>query len=155
MAARAQALREVRVWVLVALAYMLLRAVLPVVETRLAPVVSEITVVSAEDAGAGWTRAVVEADKFRDCPRWRRIEWFLGPRYGGGPQVQAYFEDPPQMRPTGKLRWEGLMVRLDKETLLNNSHGDAFHDCYGWELWLSKSFYFDSPAEEVGETPED
>lgn len=144
VAAGRQARREGRIWVLVLPLLLAVWIFSPAAETRLMPVVTEATIVSAQDAGNGWTRLIVEAEKLRDCD-WRKIEWFLGTRGEGGPRVQAYFEDPPTIRGVGVLRWEGLMVRLPEGLIRSQSYGDVLHECYGPSIGMTRSWYYTSP----------
>lgn len=140
-AAAAQAWRELRIMAICAPLLALAVLIFPRAETRLYPVVTEVTVLSATDAGNGWTRLEVEADKLRDCD-WRGIVWFMGQRGGRSAPVRAYFSDPPQIRHIGRLHWSGLMVELPRETVLRNSYGDVLHECRGPMLGQTRSRFF-------------
>lgn len=140
-AAGEQAMRELRIMSLTVPLLALVWIIVPRAETRLYPVVTEVTVLSATDAGDGWTRIEVEADKLRDCD-WRGIVWFMGQRGGRSAPVRAYFSDPPQIRHVSRLHWSGLMVELPRETVLHNSYGDVFHECWGPMLGQTRSRFF-------------
>lgn len=140
-AAGEQAMRELRIMSLIVPLLALVWIVVPRAETQLYPVVTEVTVLSATDAGDGWTRLEVEADKLRDCD-WRGIAWFMGQRGGRSTPVRAYLSDPPQIRHIGRLHWSGLMVELPREAVLRNSYGDVLHECWGPMLWQTRSRFF-------------
>lgn len=140
-AAGEQAMRELRIMALIVPLFAMVWIVVPRAETQLYPVVTEVTVLSATDAGGGWTRLEVEADKLRDCD-WRGVVWFMGHRGGRSTPVRAYLSDPPQIRHVGRLRWSGLMVELPRETVLRNSYGDVLHECLGPMLWQTRSRFF-------------
>lgn len=140
-----QAKREAFVWVRAIPILLVIWVVWPGLETRVWPVITEIDILSAEDAGGGWTKMEVEADKLRDCD-WRAIEWFVGQRGHRNAQVQANFLDAPEVRSIGRLHWDGLMIRLPLDVILTNSFGNVYHECYGENLGRTKSFYYTSPG---------
>lgn len=72
-----------------------------------------------------WTAT---AWKNRDCD-FRGLDWFLGSDVGRGPEVVAYFIDKPQERSTGLLEWDGLVIDLDPQQVLHNSHAFVDHTC--------------------------
>lgn len=140
-----QAKREAFVWVRAMPILFAVWVLWPGVETRFWPVVTEIDILRADDAGGGWSRLQVEADKLRDCD-WRAVEWFVGHRGGRNSKVDARFDDPPEVRGVGRLHWDNLMVRLPVGTILDDSFGNVFHECYGENLGRTKSRYYTSPG---------
>lgn len=143
-AAVRQAMRKLRIIGLIVPLLVMVWIIVPRAETRLYPVVTEVTVLSATDAGGGWTRLEVEADKLRDCD-WRGISWFMGRRGGRSAPVRAYFSDPPQIRHVGRLHWSGLMVELPRDVVLRHSYGDVLHECWGPMLGQTRSRFFTGP----------
>lgn len=140
-AAAAQAWRELRIMAICAPLLALAVLIFPRAETELFPVVTEATVISAEDAGGGWTRLEVEAEKLRDCD-WRGVSWHFGTRGWRSVAVRAYFEDPPQIRAPGLLHWSGLMVELPRDQVMRASFGDVTHECLGGAFGLTRSRFF-------------
>lgn len=140
-AARDQAKREGRIWLWLLPVFAGIWLFSLSAETRIWPVITEATIISAAPAGDGWTRLGVEAEKLRVCD-WRSVEWFLGRRGTGGPKVQAYFADKPEIRGLGILRWDGLMVRLPEDVIRTHSYGDVLHECYGPSFGETRSRYF-------------
>lgn len=134
-------MRELRIMALTVPLLVMVWLIVPRAETRLYPVVTEVTVLSATDAGDGWTRLEVEADKLRDCD-WRGIVWFMGQRGGRSTPVRAYFSDPPQIRHVRRLHWSGLMVELPRDVVLRHSYGDVLHECWGPMLGQTRSRFF-------------
>ncbi|ATG47584.1 hypothetical protein CEW89_08355 [Celeribacter ethanolicus] len=101
-AALDQAAHEGRILMMIVPALVLFWVFAPKLETAYFPVVTEAELVAIEDAGDGWSRLEVRAEKLRECD-WRAVEWHLGTRDGSSVPVRAYFEDAPQMREIGAL----------------------------------------------------
>lgn len=77
------------------------------------------------------------AQKLRDC-EFVRIEWFLGQRAGGRVLISAEFLDAPQIRPLGIIELDRLVIALDQDAVLSNSHADVIHKC-PWRPWQTRS----------------
>lgn len=106
------------------------------VEGSFHPVVGRATLVQATTfpPPAYRTKWSATANKYRDCD-FKGIEWFLGPRGGRRVQVRAEFMDRPQVRGQGVLFWDQLVIWLDPQETVENSHADVLHDCgLSWQV---------------------
>lgn len=112
------------------------------IEGRFFPVVSPVVLTDPQPLPPPAFQHVWrgEADKLRDCS-YRKVHWYYGPRGGADVQVSASFLDRPQIRSTGRLVWDGLIIGLEPDAVLKNSHADVYHQCPG-RPWLTVTRYY-------------
>lgn len=110
-------------------------------EGRLFPVVSRAELISSRSYPPPVFRTiwVARAFKYRNC-QYLRTEWFLGPRDGARVLVPAEHVDAPEVRGPGLLQWEGLVIWLEPEAVLQNSHADVIHRCHF--LWETRTPFY-------------
>lgn len=84
-----------------------------------------------------------EAVKLRNCEYLGpgALQWRLGQRHGASVPVVAIYEDAPQIRGPGVLRWSGLLISLDPSEVHANSYADVLHQC-PWRWWPTRSRFF-------------
>jgi hypothetical protein len=112
----------------------------PAIETRYFPVVTNfhITKIVAVDGGS---MVSAEADKVRECPRWRLTLWYYGQRDGGNvPLPTMQHLDPPRVNGTGRVKWERIFVPVPPDQI-KNTFSDAYHACWPWEWWTRSELY--------------
>lgn len=89
-----------------------------------------------------------QAIKLRDCTPVDQnagLEWFLGSKNDSTEvRANAFFQDKPQDRGTGVLRWKDLVITMPTEDVLNFSHAYVYHDCGGFRWWKVKTLFYDS-----------
>ena len=88
------------------------------------------------------TRWRGESVKQRAC-EFVRLEWFLGPRKGPHVQITSEFVDQPQIRGTGLIQWDGIVVSLPPSEVLANSYADIIHQC-PYRPWETRTRFYDS-----------
>jgi hypothetical protein len=116
----------------------------PVIETRFFPVVTNfhITKIVAYEGGS---MISAEADKVRDCPRWRQTLWYYGTRGADNvPLPTMQHLDKPKVNGIGKLEWQRIFVPVPPEDI-PHTFSDAYHACWPWEWW-TRSELFNPPA---------
>ena len=120
--------------VLFAIAFMPLGAI----EGALSPVTDRITITSVTPTDGGVVISA-EALKHRDCLRWVRTEWYYGDRGSDAivPMPTAKHLDKPQLRPSGKIQWDGIFVPVPD---LENTHANVIHKCHS--LWNTVTPYW-------------
>lgn len=124
------------------------------IEGRYFPVTTQIALTAPEVMPPPeWrTRWHGTATKLRECDP-VQLEWFLGPRGGRRVMVTAVFQDPPEVRDMGELEWDAVVISLDEQAVLTNSHADMLHDC-GWP-WLTRTAFYDPEISEGDQAYDD
>jgi hypothetical protein len=115
-----------------------------VVEGRLFPVMGPLTVYDPQPLPPPSYQFVWKgyADKLRDC-RYIRTEWFLGKRGGQHVGVNMGYTDPPTVRLSGRLHWDGIRIALSPDEVLGNSYAMVYHRCPG-RWWDTATVFYDS-----------
>ena len=136
---------KLTIGLLTAIAALIIHNVGGIIEGRIAPVTSalEISAPTPYPPPSYRTKWRGKAKKLRNC-RFVRLEWYLGPRNGNHVQVQIEVTDEPRIRETGEIEWEGIVVSLPPDEVLQNSHADFVHSC-PYRPWLVRTRVFDSP----------
>lgn len=79
-----------------------------------------------------------------------KMRWYNGERGGFYTPATSMFLDAPEVRPTGELFWDSLVVSLDPFELENNSFAFVYHNCpvriFGITLleYEVRSLFYDS-----------
>ena len=118
------------------------------IEGRLFPVMGTLEIHDPEEADdRSVTKWKGHAEKLRNC-NFVRLEWYLGPRNGRHVIVdrEAAFTDKPQIRSTGRLHWEGILVHLSPKATRENSFADVIHRC-PWRPWEVRTRFYTSSNE--------
>ncbi len=108
------------------------------------PVMGPLTIFdpSAAPPPAHPTSGRGKAGKRRGC-NFVRLEWYLGPRNGRHVEVQFQFTDPPMLRETGELEWDGMVVSLAPQETLGYRYADVVHQCL-WRPSLPRTPFCES-----------
>ena len=111
------------------------------IEGRFFPVMGDLTIGNPvpfppPDYRSKWEG---DAQKLRNCS-WVRTEWYLGDRGGNRVRVNFEYTDPPKLRETGNLHWNGMLISLDIGSVQSASHSDVIHKCHG--LWETRTPWF-------------
>lgn len=98
------------------------------------PVLSPLTIeLISEYTGPNTTIIKGHAQRYRGECDWKAADWYLGPVSGKSVPVEVSFLDKPEIRPSGLMEWEGVIIGLSPEQVLANSHGYARYVCY--KIW--------------------
>lgn len=100
------------------------------VEPKVKPVITPLQITSVEKIGPNTTRIKGNATRLRNCD-FIQLNWYLGRRGGQVAKVRVAFEDKPQIRDEGHTEWEGIIVGLLPDQIINNSHANVVYRCWG------------------------
>lgn len=135
---------KVIIWIFVGLSGVFIYSIGGTIEGRMLPVMSRLQISDPEPfpPPAYRTRWRGTATKYRNCS-FVRVEWNLGPRNGNHVQIQFAFTDPPEIRFAGEFEWQDVLISLEPESVLQNSHADILHQCR-FRPWLTRTRFFDA-----------
>ena len=123
---------------------------MPRIDGMLRPVTSLAQLTSYTHSPPPEWRGVwgAKAVKHRECEYvLGSIRWYFGEPGGPRQQVYAKFEDEPQIRSTGELEWEALVVDLDPNIVMTRSYATVRHRC-PWTWWDTETMYFHASLEQ-------
>ena len=128
--------------VLGALLVYLVDAIAPKLEGRFFPVASQVVLYDPVPHVPPAYQYVWKgrAQKLRDC-EFVALDWYLGKRGGGRVGIAAKFLDAPQVRRTGLIQFERIVIALEKDALISNSHADVIHKC-PWRPWQTRTPFY-------------
>lgn len=116
----------------------------PAIETRLAPVVSKLRVLSLTQDENGMSIVDAEFTKLRDC-EYVGISWFVGQPDGNFERVPVILmrrdgDTSSPNRPTGTQRAGPWIIGVPPAELRNNSFARLAHRCH--PFWLTTTDFY-------------
>ena len=118
------------------------------VEPKVSPVITPLTITSLEKIGSNSTRIKGHAERLRSCS-FIELRWSLGRRGQQSTKVQVAFEDKPTIR-DGKTSWEGIIVGLLPDQIINNSHATVVYNCWGDLFPRTHQPFYDGDGKDLG-----
>jgi hypothetical protein len=98
-------------------------------EPKIAPVISPLHIESIT-AVEGGSKISGLAERYRGCD-FIALHWFIGREGQQTASVPVGFLDPPQVRPLGLTHWSGILIGLQPEDVISNSHAVVEYECWG------------------------
>lgn len=119
--------------------------IVPMLETKFYPVVikqATITRIRTDHDGGSFVWGT--SKKLRLC-RFEYSRWYQGSRGGASVRVVMMIRERSKTRADGEFDWGPWHVKLDGDTVLQNSYADVWHQCFilGIPLpWMTRSEFY-------------
>jgi len=131
---------------LLGLAFAFVPGLLHGFEARQYPVVTPVAIVGPIQEVNGGIMFSGEATKLRNCA-WRETVWYFGDRNGANVVLtNSPHLDPPKINGVGRLHWDKIFLPNMTADKLPQTFADAYHSCYSFSNWLTRSAFYDGEA---------